>query len=211
MEWVIGAQPSTLIPKELLVPSLGAPLWCSRCPHQCLQSISWLFFLFSSVLLWNQNILSLISILAKGRDGRGEKEVSWEEKTAGAMEGIWGQVLWAVKQWDEMKAFQKELDAAPHTPTPQPTNSTPAPRRKIKITFCGMKRGQWLRSDYIIITWEQPFHFRAAKVLNHKTHITMWEIKQIWTQTPVDISFNIKEGIFLLLFENKKGNEQVLN
>lgn len=39
----------------------------------------------------------------------------------------------------------------------------------------------------------------------------MWEIKQIWTQTPVDISFNIKEGIFLLLFENKKGNEQVLN
>lgn len=51
--------------------------------------------------------------------------MSWEEKTAGAMEGIWGQVLWAVKQWDEMKAFQKELDAAPHTPTPQPTNSCP--------------------------------------------------------------------------------------
>lgn len=77
------------------------------------------------------------------RKGRGVgKEVLWEGQPAGALGGIWGHFHELRRSGMKWKPFKKSSMLLQISPTT--SNSISAPRRKIKITFCGMKRWQWL-------------------------------------------------------------------
>lgn len=84
-----------------------------------------------------------------------EKEVLWEGQPAGVLGVHLRPLSWAMKKWDEMKAFQKELLS------PTTSNSISAPKRKIKITFCGMKWWQWLWIQLCYCNLEITLPFEA--------------------------------------------------
>lgn len=97
---------------------------------------------------------------------------------------------------------------------PPPPRPVSASSGKIKINFCGVKWSQWpwiqLHYHNLEITLAEVL-FRLAEVLNCETHIIMWEMKQVWTQGPLDIPLNIKEGFLFLLSENRIWIRQVID
>lgn len=112
--------------------------------QSCPQIMSWFFSLLISLTLQpacSRSDLHFSKENRRKRRGVG-KEVLWEGQPAGALGGIWGHCHELRGSGTKWKPFKKSSMLLPISPTT--SNSISAPRRKIKITFCGMKRWQWL-------------------------------------------------------------------